>query len=210
VSTTETGAATPAIPEPRAPELAPWSPDIPTQRGTRPGIRWIDDPAADPRPAADTPPAGLAGPPAKRARRGLVALTVAVVLVLAGAAVVGGLAVTTHRTMAVPGSLVVAGQGALVPGASCSVARMPGRSVTVFDDDGRVVASASLPTTGTAIDQWHTAPPWADACRFSFTIGDVTAGEDSYRVGLDGDPSDTVGFSHDELTTTGAQLTYGH
>jgi hypothetical protein len=209
VSTTETDPATSAIPQPRAPEqLAPWAPDVPTQRGARPGIRWIDDPP----PTTDTPPAGLTGaPPDGRRRRWvLVVVILAVVLVVAGVIAVVGVVTTTHRTMAVAGSLVVAGRGALVPGASCSVSTVPGHTVTIFDGDGRVLGSTPLPGSGTALDQWQTASPWADACRFSFTVGGVAADEDSYRVGLDGNPADTVSFSHDELTTTGAQLTYGH
>ena len=67
----------------------------------------------------------------------------------------------------------------------------------------------ALPTNGTAVDQWHTASPSADACRFAFTVPDVPATDDSYRVGLDGDPTDTVAFTRDELSTRGAQLTWG-
>ncbi|NMO90417.1 hypothetical protein [Actinomycetospora sp. TBRC 11914] len=213
MSSTETDAGSPLVPGPRSPErdaLAPWSPDIPAQRSAPRGIRWLDAPE-DPRPAAGVPPAGLDGDvPPGRPRRARIALLVAVVLVVVGVVAVGGVVALTPRTMTVQGSLVVAGRGALSTGASCSISTMPGHSVTVFGADGRVVGTAALPGEGTAVDQWHTVSPFADACRFAFTVPDVASGDASYRVGLDGDRSDTVSFSHDELTTTGAQLTYGH
>lgn len=203
-----TDTAAPAIPRPREPEeRAPWSPDVPAPRG----IRWLDEPApASGEATRDAPPAGLTTSPGPRPRWGLIAATVGVVLLLVGVLAVVGVVAVTHRTMTVQGSIVVAGRGALAPGAGCSVTSMPGRSVSIFGGDGGVVASAALPTVGTALDQWHTASPGADACRFAFTVPDVPASEDSYRVGLDGNPTDTVPFSHDELTSTGAQLTYGH
>jgi hypothetical protein len=201
----ETDAGTPAVPGPRTPQreaLAPWSPDIPAQRGTPRGIRWLDAPE-------DPPPAGPTDLPGHRSRRRPVALAVGAVLVVATAVVVGIVA-TPEPTMTVQGSLVVAGRGTLATGADCSVSTMPGHTVTVFGADGRVVGSAPLPPTGTAVDQWHIVGPVADACRFPFTVPDVAAGDASYRVGLDGNPADAVLFGHDELTTTGAQLTYGH
>jgi hypothetical protein len=60
------------------------------------------------------------------------------------------------------------------------------------------------------VDRWHTRSPAADACRVTFTVPDVPSDHGQYRVGLDGNFSDTVIFSHDEFTTTGAQITYGH
>lgn len=203
-----TDTATPAIPRPREPEeRAPWSPDVPAPRG----IRWLDEPApASGAATRDAPPAGLTTAPGPRPRWGLIAATVGVVLLIVGVLAVGGVVAVTHRTMTVQGSLVVAGRGPVAPGGSCSVTTMPGRSVSIFGDDGGVVGSAALPSEGTAVDQGHSASPWADACRFAFTVPDVPASEDSYRVGLDGDSGDTVPFSHDELASTGAQLVYGH
>jgi hypothetical protein len=216
MSSTQSDPVTSAIPLPRAPEngpdLAPWSPGIPTQRGApvQRGIRWLDTPPEDTESTRHAPPAGLDALPAHRPRWALIALTIGVVLVVVGVVAVVGIVTLAHRTMTVQGSLVVAGRGgALVPGATCSVSRMPGRSVSIFGPDGSVVASAPLSTGGTATDQWHTAFPYADACRFAFTVTDVPASDDSYRVGLDGNPSDTVPFTRDELTK-GAQLTYGH
>jgi hypothetical protein len=203
-----TDTVTPAIPRPREPEpLSPWSPDIPAPRG----IRWLDEAAPVSADATrGAPPAGLATSPGRRPRWGLIALTIGVVLAVVGVLAAVGIVVVTHRTMTVQGSIVVAGRGALAPGSSCWVSAMPGHSVSIFGADGTVVGSATLPTSGTAVDQWHTASPWADACRFSFTVPDVPASDDSYRVGLDGNTADAVSFSHDELTSKGAQLTYGH
>jgi hypothetical protein len=136
-------------------------------------------------------------------------VTIATVLVVVGAAAVVGISALAHRTMTVQGSIVVAGRGTLAPGSSCSVTTMPGRTVSVFGPDGGVVGSAALPTDGTAVDQWHTVSPSADGCRFTFTVPDVPAGDDSYRVGLDGNAAGAITFSHDELASSGAQLTYG-
>ncbi len=211
MSTTESDTAASAIPAPRAPEsapgLAPWTPAIPAQRG----IRWLDAPPAAPD-TRNAPPAGLADADLSphRPRRARIALAIGVVLVVVATAAVIGIVAMTHRTMTVQGSLVVAGRGALVPGVPCSVTAMPGRTVTVFGSAGTVLGSAPLSTGGTAVDQWHLAVPDADACRFSFTVPDVPASDDSYRVGLDGNASDTVAFTREELTTSGAQLTYGH
>ncbi|HEY2225176.1 hypothetical protein [Actinomycetospora sp.] len=207
-SEVRTDTATPAIPRPREPERPdPWSPDIPAPRG----IRWLDEPAPVSAGAVrDAPPAGLDTLPATRPRWLLIALTIGMVLAVVGVVAVVGIVAGTHRTMTVQGSLVVAGRGPVAPGGGCSVTTMPGHSVSIFGADGAVVGSATLPTSGTAVDQWHSASPWADACRYAFTVPDVPASDDSYRVGLDGNASDTVPFSRDELTSTGALLTYGH
>ena len=195
--------AVPAVPYPREPEpdaLAPWSPQpaIPAPRG----VRWLDAPTP-PRPEPVVEPAAPTTRPSRA--RALVGLGLALVTGLG----VAGVFAVPPPTMSVPGSISVSGEDLPSPGESC-FAEMSASSVTIFDTDGTVLGSAPLAETGTAVDRWHTRSPGADACRVPFTVPDVPSDHAGYRVGLDGNFADTVGFSHDEFTTTGAQITYGH
>ncbi|MCD2196221.1 hypothetical protein LQ327_22870 [Actinomycetospora endophytica] len=195
--------AVPSVPYPREPEpdaLAPWSPQlaIPAPRG----VRWLDAP---PAPDPVTEPATRPAPTARQRRaRALVGLG----LVLATGAGVAGVFAVSPPTMSVPGSIAVSGEDLPAPGGSC-FPEMSASSVTIFSTDGTVIGSAPLASTGTAVDRWHTRSPGADACRVTFTVTDVPSDHAHYRVGLDGNFSDTVAFSREEFTTTGAQITYG-
>lgn len=194
------------VPSPREPEpdrLQPWSPQVAVP-GPR-GVHWLEEPVPlGPDPAAE--PTAPADSPARPHRvRALVGLGLALVTGLGVAGVVTG----PPPTMTVPGTLTVAGVSLPFPGESCFPESSAG-AVTIFSTDGTVIGSAPLTAVGVALDRWQTRTPAADACRVPFTVTGVPSDQAHYRVGLDGDFSDTVGFSHDDLATTGAQITVGH
>ena len=185
------------VPAPRRPPeatspLAPWTPTPPQ------GIRWLEA-TAMPGPSPSSRPA--------RSRRWL--WIAAVVAVVAVVTLVAGLLVAANRTMTVQGTVVVAGSTALLPGAPCEASAVSDRSVSIFGADGLLVGTAPLSTSGVAVDQWGSSFPFADACRYSFLLTDVRAGDDRYRVGVGSSVAGTAEFTREQLETRGAALTYG-
>jgi hypothetical protein len=114
------------------------------------------------------------------------------------------------RTMTVNGSVVVGGRGTLQPGMGCEMTSAAGRPVSIFGSDGRLVGSTSLTgTNGIAVNQWNSAQPGlADGCQFPFTLSGVDAEDTFYRVTLGSDIDNSVGFSRQQLETSGAHITY--
>ena len=182
----------PASPRPTSP-IAPWTPTPPQ------GIRWLDATAA-PGPAPSWRPT--------RSRRWLW-ITAAAAAVVAAVALVAGLLVAANRTMTVQGTVVVAGSTALLPGAPCQAPAVADRPVSIFGADGLLVGTAPLSASGVAVDQWGSSFPFADACRYSFLLTDVQAGDDRYRVGVGSSVAGTAEFTREQLETRGAALTYG-
>lgn len=178
--------------EPTSP-IAPWTPTPPQ------GIRWLDATAA-PDPTPTWRPT--------RSRRWLW-ITAAVVAVVAAVALVAGLLVAANRTMTVQGTVVVAGSTALLPGAPCEAPAVADRSVSIFGADGLLVGTAPLSAPGVAVDQWGSSFPFADACRYSFLLSDVQAGDDRYRLGVGGSVAGSEEFTREQLETRGAAITYG-
>lgn len=185
------------VPAPRRPSepstLAPWTPTPPQ------GIRWLDATAT----AGPTPSSRPA-----RSRRWLW-ITAAVVAVVAAVALVAGLLVAANRTMTVQGTVVVAGSTVLLPGAPCEASAVSDRSVSIFGADGLLVGTAPLSSSGVAVDQWGSSFPFADACRYSFLLTDVQAGDDRYRVGVGSSVAGTTEFTREQLESRGAALTHG-
>ena len=209
-----------AVPAPRRPSepaspIAPWTPTPPQ------GIRWLDATAA-PGPAPSWRPtrsrrwlwiATAAPGPAPswrptRSRRWLW-IAAAVAAVVVAVALVAGLLVAANRTMTVQGTVVVAGSTALLPGAPCQAPAVADRPVSIFGADGLLVGTAPLSASGVAVDQWGSSFPFADACRYSFLLSDVQAGDDRYRVGVGGSVAGTKEFTREQLETRGAAITYG-
>jgi hypothetical protein len=214
------------VPAPRG----PWTPSARAAHAPSAGVRWPTGPGPSSPPAGfrPAPPAGPVPPtrfpveppaglgwgvpatpavPPSRPRWGWI-----VVGVLAFLAVIGLLAtvVSAHRTMTVQGSVTAAGYGTLTPGEGCSMTSMQGRPVSIFGADGTLVGTTSLPTYGIAVREWNTYSSYADGCRFDITFTDVAARDDYYRVGVGTDPTNAVGFSRDQLESSGANITYGH
>jgi hypothetical protein len=189
---------------------APWTP-------APRGVHWADGPA---RPTMPVPPAGLgwsgygwaapqAAPPGRSGMRwgwivlGVVAAVVAV-------AIIGSVARQTSK-MTINGSVTVYGAAAQ-SGAACQNTSMTGKPISIFGSNGDLVGTTSLTGYGVAVNQWNVSSyaNYADSCRFSFTLTDVTAADDYYRVTTGSDVSDSVGFSKEQLEASGANITYGH
>ncbi|MEJ2866519.1 hypothetical protein WCD74_01995 [Actinomycetospora sp. OC33-EN08] len=189
---TQVDRTTPAvthIPAPRRP-LEPWTPTPPS------GIRWMDA-------------GGAPVPPSPRRSRRPWWIAAGVVVLLAVSGLIASSVVAANRTMSVQGSVVVSTAGLGLPGVPCAPRSVTGRSVSVFGSDGRLVATAPMPATGYAVDRWRSSRPYADGCRFDVLFTDVPANDTLYRVGVGGSIADTVGFTREQLTTTGAQVTVG-
>ncbi|MDL5159591.1 hypothetical protein [Actinomycetospora termitidis] len=180
------------IPVPRSP-LEPWTPTPPS------GIRWMDAAPAPAEPAPASP---------RHSRRAWW-IAGAMIVLLAVIALVAALVARANRTMTVQGSVVVVSSGAQLPGAPCLSSPVSGRSVSMWDAGGRLVAAAPLGSLGYAVDQWGSSTPFADGCRFDVLFTDVPANDRMYRVGVGSSVANTVPFSRDQLTTTGASITYG-
>jgi hypothetical protein len=115
--------------------------------------------------------------------------------------------------MTISGSVVASGYGTLTPGSGCSMTSMEGKSISIFGSDGTLVGTTMLNgTDGVAVNQWNTYSygNYADGCRFTFTLTNVSAADDYYTVAVGNDASKGVGFSKDQLQSSGAQITYGH
>ena len=181
----------------------PWAP-------TPAGVHW-----ADAQPPAGLPPMGwqVYGPPTPPRRSGMRWgwIVLGVVAAIVAVAIIGSVAQKTAK-MTINGSVTVYGMSTLTtPGQACQNPSMTGRPVSIFGSNGDLVGTSSLVGSGTAVDQWNTySYGYADACQFSFTFTGVTSADDYYTVAVGSDRSKGVGFSKEQLQTSGANITYGH
>lgn len=201
------GATTTAIPRP----TGPWTPSpvvLGPPRGAQgPQPMWQGRP-----PMWSVPPAGL-GPvapgvptPSSRPRLRAGWVVIAIVAAIAAVALIG--TVAANRTMTVTGSVAVYGWGTLTPGTACSINSAEGMPVTIYDAVGQLVGTTTLRGGGIAQDTWNSSSyGYADSCVYSFTISDVDATNDWYRVKSGSDSGDGVGFSREQLETSGAHIT---
>lgn len=191
---------------------APWTP-------APRGVHWAEAPA---QPTMPVPLAGLgwsgygwpapqAAPPRRSGMRwGW--LVLGVVAAIVAVAIIGTVAQKTSK-MTINGSVVVYGSSTLTPGSGCSMISVQGKPVSIFGSHGDLVGTTSLAgDNGVAVNQWNTYSygNYADGCRFTFTLSDVSAADDYYTVSVGGSASQGVGFSKDQLQTSGANITYGH
>jgi hypothetical protein len=112
----------------------------------------------------------------------------------------------------VHGFVTVYGLGSFErPGDDCAQPLFAGRPVSVFDDDGRTLATTTLTGRGTATDRWHSfAGGFADACRYAITFPDVTAATDSYTLAVGPAPGHGTTVTRAQLGDADVELTYGH
>jgi hypothetical protein len=139
-----------------------------------------------------------------------------------GAVVVAVLAVTllgafavAYRTMTVHGSVTVHSPwGNLDVGGSCKGAGAyswlkPGTSVTVSDATNKIVATTTLGSGTPRISGGSNYGNYADNCVFPFTLTDVPATGDVYRVSVGDISANGVTLTTDELRTSGATIFIG-
>lgn len=194
-----------AIPRP----VGPWGAQPPfaaqAPRAAAPG--W-------PAPAPWTvPPAGMgpigSGTPAP-ARSGMRAgwVVIAVVAAIAAVVLIGTVAANS-RTMTVPGTVTVYGMSGYVsPGSSCTNSAVSGTPVTIYNAAGELVGTTSLTGYGIARNTWSSYYyGYSDSCEYSFTISDVAASGDYFRVKAGSGTGDGVGFSRAQLESSGAGIT---
>lgn len=199
--------------------LVPWprhaQPDpVPHRTAPTSAPPWLN-PTARPVafPMSLEPPAGLqAGYDPREIRlSGMRWGWVVVGAVLAAALLVAVAA--AHQTMAVRGSVTLhVTWSTVAAGDSCSGAGsyswlQPGTSVTISDANGKIVGTSTL-RSGTAFATGRSYYG-ADTCVFPFTLNDVPAGDDFYRVGVGNLSSDGVPFTAAQLRTSGATIAYG-
>jgi len=193
-----------AIPRP----VGPWGAQSPfasqAPRASAPG--W-------PAPAPWTvPPAGMAplGPgvpvPARSGMRwGWV--VIAVVAAIAAVMLIGTVA-ANNRTLTVSGTVTIYGMSGYVsPGSGCTSTRASGMPVMIYNAAGSLVGSTSLTGTGIARNTWSSSYyGYSDSCEYAFTISDVAASDD-YRVTTGSSSGDGVGFSREQIESSGADIT---
>ncbi len=195
-------------PDPQA--TAPWT----TGRHSAP---WGGSPGQPniPVPPAGMPPMGWPGygSPAPQRPSGMRWgwIVLAVVAAIVAVAIIGTVAQKTAK-MTINGSVTVYGMNTLMtPGTACQNQAMTGKPVSIFGSDGALVGTSSLTGSGTAVNQWNTySYGYADACQYSFTFTNVTGADDFYTVTLGSNAAQGVGFSKDQLQSSGARITYGH
>jgi hypothetical protein len=200
-------------PDPNAAGTTPSAPWTPTQRG----VHWTETASrpSGPMPPAGMPPVAAQGYawPAPPRRTGMrwSWIVLGVVAAIVAVAIIGTVAQKTSK-MTINGSAVVYGMSSLMaPGTACTSPAMTGKPVSIFGSNGDLVGTSSLTGSGVAVNQWNTySGGYADACQYSFTLTDVTASDDYYRVTLGADISNSVGFSKEQLQASGANITMGH
>ncbi|MCD2196223.1 hypothetical protein LQ327_22880 [Actinomycetospora endophytica] len=191
--------------------VGPW---VSTQRG----VHWGEVPSQSgggPVPPAGLPPMGWQGygAPTPQRRSGMRWgwIVLGVVLAIVAVAIIGTVAQKTSK-MTINGSVTVYGMnGVVMPGSACENPSMRGKPVSIFGSNGDLVGTSSLTGSGTALDQWNTySSGYADACQYSFTFTNVSGADDFYTVAVGTSAGQGVGFSKEQLQTSGAQVTYGH
>ncbi|MDD7941988.1 hypothetical protein PHK61_26585 [Actinomycetospora lutea] len=193
-----------AMPRPTGPWTPPQRAPFPP-----PAAAWAPPPAWSLPPAGLGPhPPGVPAPPARSGTRwgwivlGIVAAIAAVVLI--------GTVAANNRTMTVNGTVTIYGMsGYVTPGSGCTGTVASGMPVTLYDASGSVVGTATLTGSGIAANTWSTyTSGYADSCSYAFTMTDVAATDDHYRVKAGSASGDGVGFSREQLETSGAHVTY--
>jgi hypothetical protein len=182
------------VPLPRAPEPSVGA-DAPPRLKTA-----VDLPALNPRQV------GVAGMGWGRIAVGVIAALLAVTLLTVFA---------SHRTMTVRGSVTVHNPwGNPTLGGSCTGADAyswlkPGASVTISDVNGKIVGTTTLAGGTPRVSGGSNYGNYADNCVFPFTLTDVPAGGDFYRVSVGNASTNGVTFTADELRTSGATVFVG-
>jgi hypothetical protein len=138
-------------------------------------------------------------------------IVLGVVAAIVAVAIIGTVAQRTAK-MTINGSVTVYGMSTLTsPGQACQNLSMTGKPISIFGSNGDLVGTSSLVGSGTAVNEWNSySYGYADACRFAFTLTDVAASDEYYRVTLGSDISNSVGFSKEQLQSSGANITWGH
>jgi hypothetical protein len=120
-----------------------------------------------------------------------------------------------QQTMTVQGSATLhVTWSTLSSGSSCTGAGVyswlqPGTSVTISDANGTIVGTTTL-SSGTAYASGSSNyGGYADTCVFPFTLTNVPAGDNFYRVGVGNVAADGVTFTAEQLRTSGAAISYG-
>lgn len=168
---------------------------------------------AAPAPGWSAPPAGLgpvapAGPAHDVPRQGLRWgwIVIAVVAAIAAVALIGTVAASS-RSMDVHGTVTIYGMsGYVTPGSGCTSTLAYGMPVTIYDASGDIVGTTSLTGSGIARTTWSSYSSYADSCEYAFTVSDVAATDDHYRVKAGSGLNDGVGFSREQLES-GANVT---
>lgn len=146
-------------------------------------------------------------PPRPAPRRGWVVLAVVGAVLLVALL---GSAVAAQRTMDVTGTVSITGAaGTVAPFSACGGAGYlgwldSGTPVSIRDGEGAVVGTGSLGPGVSGPAGWS---GWSDSCTFAFSVDDVPAGSEYYRVTVGSDTSETL-FSRSELQASGAHITY--
>jgi hypothetical protein len=195
----EVAAAIPAVPSPRhAPDpVAPqWAPLIPAPR--------------QPESSVTTPVPHKVRAAGMRPRWigiGVVGAVVVVTLLVAF--------VAAHQTMTIQGRVTVHDPwGTLRTGNSCTGAGAdswlhPGTTVTITDGTGTIVGTTTLAGGTPLASGGSNYGNYADNCVFPFTLANVPAAADSYRVGVGSAPASGITFTADELRRNGAEIFVG-
>jgi hypothetical protein len=114
-----------------------------------------------------------------------------------------------NRTLTVSGTVTIYGMSGYVsPGSGCTSTRASGMPVMIYYAAGSLVGSTSLTGTGIARNTWSSSYyyGYSDSCEYAFTISDVAASDD-YRVTTGSGSGDGVGFSREQIESSGADIT---
>jgi hypothetical protein len=206
----EVGVPIPAVPSPRdatdGGEAAPQRADsVPVPRAPEPSV-GVPAPQRL-HPAVDLPvleqrPAGVAGMRWGWIVIGVIALSLVTVFAWPPTMTVQG-SVTVHNPWGDPtidGSCTGAGAYSWLK---------PGTSVTISDANGKIVGTAALAAGIPRISGGSNYGDYADNCAFPFTVTDVPAAGDSYRVSVGDVSANGVTLTADELRTSGAAIFVG-
>lgn len=191
-----------AIPRP----TGPWTPPYYAPPAPHPTAHGRPAPSSWSMPPAGPGPIGPGTPTRPGMRWGWV--VIAIVAAIAAVMLIGTVA-SNSRTMTVTGTVTVYGMSGYVsPGSSCTGSAVHGTSVTIYDASGDLVGATSLTGYGIARNTWSTSYyGYSDSCEYSFTMPDVAATGDYFRVKAGSGAGDGVGFSREQIESSGADIT---
>jgi hypothetical protein len=141
-------------------------------------------------------------------------LVVGVVAAVLAVTLLGAFAVA-YRTMTIRASVTVHNPwGNLNVGGSCTGAGAyswlkPGTSVTISDANNKIVSTTTLRSGTPRISGGSNYGNYADNCVFPFTLTDVPATGDVYRVSVGDIPANGVTLTAYELRTSEAMIFVG-